>query len=167
MGHGNSPARVVGSIQRAERLFSLTTSQNRADNERPMEVRLALLADAANIGEGGKLNVLGIFNEITVDSLPYQHSLMFLVVRFDASPAEFGRKKEIELTLLDPDGKNIGTIRGEAEVPRPEGKTRAHVEVIMRLQNVPFAVEGNHEISILVGGEQKFSLPLSVVKKGE
>lgn len=137
-----------------------------ADNEAPMDVTLALLADHANTSENGKLNVLGMFNQVYSDSFPYQHPLMFCIVQLTAKPSEFGKKKQIEVVLLDPDGKTLGTIKGEATVPKPNvpGK-RAQVEIIIRLLNVPFQSPGDYAFSILVGGDEKWSIPVTAVER--
>lgn len=136
-----------------------------ADNGAPMEVRMAFLADAANVTDSGKLNVLGIFNRVFSDTFPYQHPHMQCVVRFEASAAEFGKTKEIEISLVNSDGKMVGTMKGKAQVPKPEAGSRASVELILGLNNVPFESPGDYEFSVLVGGEQKWSIPVEAVER--
>src|SRR3989304_2646878 len=132
------------------------------DNEGPMELTLAFLADAANLSEGGKLNVLGMFNQIYSDTFPYRHPSMTCVVRFTASPAEFGKPKEVELTIMYPDGKPLGTLRGQTTVPTPLDGKRAYVELILGLNGIPFERPGDYQFAILVGGEEKGSIPFEV-----
>jgi len=67
----------------------------RSDNGLPMECTLALLADAANREEGGKLNVLGVFDVIYSDKFPYAMPQFYVVVRLTAGPAEYGTKKDV------------------------------------------------------------------------
>ncbi len=129
-----------------------------------MECTLALVADAANREEKGKLNVLGVFDQITADKFPYAIPQFFIVVRFSASPAEFGLKKEFQIVLLDPDGKPMARIGGKGAVPTPDSGGRASLELILGMANVPFQRAGRHAISILVGGEEKGSIPLDVVQ---
>ena len=135
-----------------------------ADNDVPMECTLALLADAANREEGGKLNVLGVFDVIHSDKFPYAMPQFYVVVRLTAGPAEFGSKKAIELVLLDPDGKVLGRIPGKANVPTPDAGGRANMEVILRMVGVPFPKPGSYAIAVLVNGEQKHSIPIEVVQ---
>ena len=52
-----------------------------------MDVTLALLADAANVSQDGKLNILGIFNGLGAAAFPATHPSMHLVLRFEASRA--------------------------------------------------------------------------------
>ena len=137
-----------------------------ADNEIPMECTLALLADAANREEGGKLNVLGVFDQLYANDFPTVHPQLYVVVRLTANPAEFGRKKEFEIILLDPDGTPVSPpLKGKGNVPTPPDARRASIEVILRMVNVPFAKPGSYAISVLVSGEEKASIPLEVVKR--
>ena len=55
-----------------------------------MRVKLALLADSANVSREGKLNLLGIFDAIFARELPTSHPHMHLVLRFEALPADAG-----------------------------------------------------------------------------
>lgn len=137
-----------------------------ADNESPMECTLALLADHANRSENGKMNVLGMFNQVYSDSFPYQHPLMFCVVRLTAKPAEFGKMKTIEVTMLNSDGMRLGTISSSTTVPTPDPPTtKANLELILRLQNVPFESPGDYAFAVLVDGDEKSSIPLTAVER--
>lgn len=130
-----------------------------------MEVRMAFLADAANVTDSGKLNVLGIFNNVYAETFPYQHPHMQCVVQFEAGAAEFGKTKEIEISLVTSDGKVVGTMKGQVQVPKPEAGSRASVELVLGLNNVPFESPGAYEFSVLVGGEQKWSIPIHAVER--
>jgi hypothetical protein len=130
-----------------------------------MELTHAFLADAANMTESGKLNVLGVFNQIYSANFPYRHPQMTCVVRLMAQPAEFGKEKDLEITLMDSDGKSLGALRAETTVPTPEGGRRAYIELILGLNNVPFQHPGDYEFAILVDGEQKGTIPIEVVER--
>ena len=51
-----------------------------------MELTLALLADYANISREGKLNIMGIFEQIFALSFPAVHAQLQLVLRLESSP---------------------------------------------------------------------------------
>ena len=51
---------------------------------RCMHVTFALFADAANLSQEGKLNILGVFDALQVGSLPAVHPRATLVLRFKA-----------------------------------------------------------------------------------
>src|SRR3990170_6129407 len=139
------------------------TSLGPIDNGVPMEVTLAVVADGASRDETGKLNIYGIFDQVYSDKFPFQYPLMFLAVRFSANPSEFGRRKEIEVSLVDPDGRVLGGGKAKGDVPKPEGGTRANVEILLRMENVPFPKPGPYHFSVLIGGEEKARIPVDVV----
>ena len=56
-----------------------------------MQVKLALLADYANVTAEGKLNILGIFDRINVVGVPAVHPQMHFILRLEAHPAEWDR----------------------------------------------------------------------------
>src|SRR5688572_1005154 len=74
---------------------------------RPMEITLAVLADAANRSTEGKLNILGAFGNLYATGYPTGHPLMQLVLRMQASPGEVGQTKELKIVLIDADGHRV------------------------------------------------------------
>src|SRR5215217_3944288 len=67
----------------AYRVARLVYSRSHAGKGVAMEVKLAVLADYANVSQDGKLNIMGIFQEINAPSLPFPLPQMFLVVPFE------------------------------------------------------------------------------------
>ena len=141
------------------------TASNRIDNRVPMECSFALVADAANQEASGKLNVLGVFDRLTPDKFPYLHPQMFLIASFRASPAEFGRKKDFEISFLDPDARVLTSVKGSAIVPKPDAGMKATLQIVLQMVNTPFPKPGPYEISVFVGGDQKASVPLEAIAR--
>jgi hypothetical protein len=128
-----------------------------------MEVKLAVLADYANVSQDGKLNIMGIFQEINAPSLPFPLPQMFLVITFEAGPAEFDTHKQIRIVLLDGDGREKIALAGEVQVPRPKRRgSRAYINEAIGLAGVSFEEAGDYHFAILVGGETKETVPLHV-----
>ena len=57
-----------------------------------MHVSFALFADAANLSQEGKLNVLGVFDALQIGTLPAVHPRATLVVRLKADDGDAGRQ---------------------------------------------------------------------------
>lgn len=127
-----------------------------------MDCKLAFVADAANVSNG-KLNVLGIFDQLTPREYPYLHPQMYLVVSFQATPPEYGRKKNFEISMLDPDGRLLTTLKASGNVPKPEAGKRANFQIVLQMVNTPFPKPGPYEIVVLVGGDHKAAIPLEAV----
>ena len=132
-----------------------------------MNVTLALLADAANVSQEGKLNILGTFANINASKFPTRHPEMQLVLRFEASPAEASTKKKLEVKILDEDGQQVGAAGGEFLVPTAEGGRRIRMQTLMRLRDTVFPKPGDYTFAILIDGKTEAEVPLSLTLLGE
>ena len=129
-----------------------------------MDVSLALLADGANVSSDGKLNILGIFNALGASAFPVVHPQMALVLRFEATRAEAGKSRQVELQLSDPDGKKLFQISAQLVIPTgaPGGPIR--LNHILMLNNIQFPRAGDYVFNILVGDDQKAAVELRIVE---
>jgi hypothetical protein len=128
-----------------------------------MDVRLAVLADYANVSQDGKLNIMGIFQEVNPPFLPFPLPQMYLVVSFEAGPAEFDSVKNIRIALLDHDGNEMLALEGQVQVPRsPRPGSRAYVNQVIGLNGVAFERSGGYEFAILIGGETRGTVALHI-----
>jgi hypothetical protein len=128
-----------------------------------LEVTLAVLADYANVSHDGKLNIMGIFQEVNAPSLPYPLPQMYLVMSFSAGPAEFDTQRQIRIVLLRADGQQILNLEGQMQVPQPARPgSRAYINETIGLAGVTFDQAGDYGLSILVGGDEKATVPLHV-----
>ncbi len=127
-----------------------------------MEVSLALLADYSNVTREGKLNLLGLFDRINAPALPWTHPQMQLVLSFQASPAEYDMMKTVEIKLLDADGNTKFTISSELKVPREKSGRSVPINTMIAINNLRFDTEGDYAFHILIGGDDKKTVPLRV-----
>lgn len=128
-----------------------------------MEVKLAVLADYANVSQDGKLNIMGIFQEVNPPMMPFVLPQMFLVVSFEAGAAEFETLKQIKIAMLDDDGNEMLGLEGQAQVPRPPRPgSRAYINQVLGMSGISFERPGDYSFAILVGGETRASVSLHV-----
>jgi hypothetical protein len=126
-----------------------------------MLVKLAVLADYANVTGDGKLNILGIFDRMNVASLPAVHPQMNLVLRLEAHPAEHDRPHPVEIRLQDPDGQVIFEVRGEI-VPHGDPGQAVSTNQILTLNNLQLNRTGGYMFVVLVNNDLKAEVPLTV-----
>ncbi len=131
-----------------------------------MEVDLAVVADAANVSQEGKLNILGVFDTIWGPHFPLRHGTMVFVVRVEGQFTEEGEHR-LELRLMDPDGAQIFRAEGPLRLAggRPGRPVRPHI--ILGLSGVAFPAAGDYSFEILIDGQHKRSVPLYVVQAPE
>jgi len=128
-----------------------------------MEIDMALLADAATVDASGKLNILGIFDRITVAELPAHHPHLSLVLRVSASLGEAGLHK-MEIVLQDPTGSRVMGMNGEFHVgPGPAlagGQVR--IPQVLNIERLVFPKAGRYAFNVSLDGEHQVSIPLFV-----
>ncbi|MEX2246711.1 MAG: hypothetical protein WEC75_08480 [Dehalococcoidia bacterium] len=127
-----------------------------------MDVTLALIADAANVSRENKLNILGAFGNINAREFPATWPRMVLVLSLEASSAEVGTKKQLEIRILDADGAQVRTISGAFTVPSPRRPGhQVRLNQIVQLINVTFPHPGDYVFAVLLNGDTKREIPLT------
>jgi hypothetical protein len=129
-----------------------------------MEVDLAVLADAANLTENRKLNILGIFDLFTLGpEFPANSPTFAIVIRIVAHPSELGQHA-LTLRVADADGKEITRIEADFGVRRKKASAKpARVPFILPAQ-IKFPAPGDYTLDILINGRWEKSISLEVLK---
>ena len=127
-----------------------------------MEVKLALLADGANVSREGKLNLFGIFDTIFSRTFPTTHPQMQLVLRFEADPAEAGSRRDVEVQFVSADGRVLFRLPGAMTVQQRVAGDRVRMDQILTLNNVQLEQPGRYRFHVVVDGEVAAVLPLHV-----
>ena len=129
-----------------------------------MELDVLLMADYANVAEGGKLNVMGIFSRVMSGAFPARHPEMVLIMQFSANPAEYNTTKKLTVRCLDEDGhKEI--ITWSRDIPIPEGQGRnITLNQMLKLHDVVFPKAGTYRFYVLVNEDAKGDIPLEVIQ---
>ena len=130
-----------------------------------MQLLTILAADYANIAEGGKLNVMGIFTIIYAPAFPVVHPSMFLVVKLSPDFPEYGQQRQLTISLVDEDGKlKVAEIAGEIQVPMPIGGHKPEINLTIDLKGLVFPKPGRYQFTVLVDKDFKGSLAIDVQK---
>lgn len=126
-----------------------------------MHISFALFADAANLSQEGKLNVLGVFDALQVGALPAVHPRATLVVRLKADHADVG-VHTLAFGWVGPNGEEIWSSSGEVEVGTPPpGAQEVDIPVIAAI-DLPIQEAGAHTMRIELDGELRSELYLHV-----
>src|SRR5215213_5870866 len=80
-----------------------------------MHVSFALFADAANLSQEGKLNILGVFDAVQVATMPSIHARATLVLRLKGSSSDIGRHT-VAFNWANPNGDTLWSSLGELDV---------------------------------------------------
>lgn len=150
MGGGRNGGTTAALTPRSRRLYLP-----------PMHVSFALFADAANISQEGKLNILGVFDALQVASVPSVHPRATMIVRLKAHPDDVGRHT-LAFAWIGPSGDEIWSSSGELEVGSPPpGATELDVPVIAAI-DLPIQEVGTHVMRVALDGDLCAELLLHV-----
>lgn len=126
-----------------------------------MHVSFALFADAANISQEGKLNILGVFDAVQVAQLPAVHPRAHLVVRVKGSAADVGRH-QVTLQWVNPSGVELWSSEGQLDVENvPPGATEMDFPLIAAI-DLPLDEPGGYAMQVAIDGAPQGSVSLMV-----
>lgn len=129
-----------------------------------MEITFLQVADYANTTADQKLNVMGIFSNISALTFPIVHPEMYLVAQLNARAPEYGRKFKFGVKLINEDGAEILNFSGDAAVPVGDRGLPVHMNLTFRLVNTQFPAAGTYEFSLLIDGDVKGALPVELLQ---
>lgn len=117
-----------------------------------MLVSFALFADAANLSQEGKLNILGVFDAVQVATTPTVHPRAHLVVRLKGNSLDTGRHT-VALRWINPRGVELWSSEGELEVtPPPSSVTEMDFPLIASI-DLPLDQPGSYTMRIALDDE--------------
>lgn len=126
-----------------------------------MQVAFAVFADAANLSQEGKLNVLGVFDALQVGSLPAVHPRAHLVVHLKGSPADVGRHT-VTLRWINPAGNELWQSSGELNVGQPPaGVSEMDLPLIAQI-DLPIDAAGGYHMAVSLDDRTSAEVPVQV-----
>jgi hypothetical protein len=126
-----------------------------------MHVSFALFADAANLSQEGKLNVLGVFDALQVAALPAVHPRAHLVVHLKGSSLDIGTHT-VALRWLNPSGTELWSSSGELNVGAPPpGVLEMDLPLIAQI-DLPMDAAGGYVMSVSIDGDSASEIPVQV-----
>jgi len=131
-----------------------------------MELKLAVFCDQAHEGSDGRLDLVGIFDELAAPGFPAMQNRMTVALVVEWTPEEAG-EQPLRADLVDDENTRVLTIQGHTQVhvaadPRRPARTR----LILPLERVVFPHEGRYHLDFIAGGETKRACSLFVMEHG-
>jgi hypothetical protein len=125
-----------------------------------MNVQIAALCDAANTGDNGKLNILGVFDQVFGPKEPLIHPSCTLAVKMQFERIEEGTKA-LKILIVDSDGKEVcPAIGGNVIVKTLPGLRTGSIQIVGTIQQLTLPRFGEYSIDIALDGTIVASVPL-------
>ena len=126
-----------------------------------MQVSFALFADAANLSQEGKLNILGVFDALQVAGFPAVHPRAHLVVHLKGTQHDVGTHS-LSLRWVNPQGNELWESTGGVEVgPPPASAVEMDLPIIAQI-DLPMDGPGGYSLRIALDGESLAMVPVHV-----
>lgn len=115
------------------------------------KVNFIHICDFASFGEGGKLNIMGIFENISPNVVPYMHPQLFVVANI--SILKSGKFTQIIKIVSDDEKTEIAKLEFPSDVKIPADKKTAKIGILTQFNSVNFEKYGKYKIQILIDDE--------------
>lgn len=129
-----------------------------------MQMALFVAADYANKSDLGKLNIMGIFNNIYANKFPARHRQLYLVIRLIAVLGEYHTQHDMRILFLDEDGNEIINRGGQIKIEHPKDGKQALAEFIIEVGDLLLPQSGNYEFRLIINREVKGIIPIEAIQ---
>jgi hypothetical protein len=117
-----------------------------------MHISFAVFADAANLSQEGKLNILGVFDAVQVAGLPTIHPRTHFVVRLKADGDDTGPHK-LTFRWLSPFDEELWSSTGEMSVAQGANPVYELDLPIIAVVDLPLNVAGQYTMQVTLDGQ--------------
>lgn len=130
-----------------------------------IKIPLAVIADSANVSREGKLNILGIFQNIAAGIVPATHPLFSLIVTFQGERGDANNEHPIKIQMVSGDGEVMLNIAANLKFNAPPaGEHSVSAHQIFQFANVTFSKFGTYDLNIFVNNEVRKTVSLNLIE---
>jgi hypothetical protein len=126
-----------------------------------MQVAFAIFADAANLSQEGKLNVLGMFDALQVAAFPAVHPRAHLVVHLKGTVADVGTHA-LSLRWVNPHGQELWESTGNLDVGQPPSTSGEMDLPVIAMIDLPMDIAGRFQLVVSLDGSPIAQVPVLV-----
>lgn len=130
-----------------------------------MHVSFAVFADAANLSQEGKLNILGVFDALQVAALPAVHPRANLVVHLKGTALDIGAHT-VSFRWLNPKGDELWVSSGDLNVGAPPaGVSEMDLPLIAQI-DLPMDGAGGYTMAVAIDDKHTADVTVQVRTAG-
>jgi len=130
-----------------------------------IKIPLAVIADSANVSREGKLNILGIFQNIGASTVPATHPQISLVLTFQGERGDANSDHPIKIQMVNADGEVMINIEASLRFNMPPvGEYSVLAHQIFQFANITFTRFGTYDLNIFINNEVRKTVSLNVME---
>ena len=128
-----------------------------------MHLQYVVLCDQVIISNDGKPSLIGILNDLQTTAIPVNVPRLAFAARILFTADETGKAHRVEVTMTDPNGKEIGRPGGEISLPRaPTGVDSIAVDLPLQFDLLELASIGRYTFLLHIDGAPLGAAQLNV-----
>lgn len=127
----------------------------------PMHLSFAVFADAANLSQEGKLNILGVFDALQVGGFPAVHPRATLVVRLKGTREDAG-SHSVRMQWINPKGQEVWSSTGQIDIGVPPNEVLELDLPLIAQIDLPLDGPGRYQMTVSVDDQVATQLALHV-----
>ncbi len=117
-----------------------------------MHVSFALFADAANLSQEGKLNILGVFDAVHVLQFPAVHPRATFVIRLKGTPADAG-VHALGVRWVNPRGTELWSTTAELGIQPVQPQSGEIDMPVILAVDLPMDLPGDYRMLVDINGQ--------------
>lgn len=118
-----------------------------------MILRLAAVCEGAHERPDGRLDLTGIFSDLSAPGFPALQERMTVVFVVEWEPDEAG-ELPLRADMIDDTGRKLLTIQGHTQVEtRSAERSPPHTRLVIPLEKVVFPKPGRYRFELVAGGD--------------
>lgn len=126
-----------------------------------MHLAFALFADAANLSQEGKLNIMGVFDALHVEHFPTLHPRTSFVVQFKGDGSDVG-SHQLQIQWMSPSGTELWSSDGDLTFGQPATES-AEVGFPLLVQlDLPLDSAGSYRMRVTLDQVVMAEVPVHV-----
>ena len=130
-----------------------------------IKIPFAVIADSANVSREGKLNILGIFQNIGANTVPATHPQISLILTFQGERGDANSEHPIKIQMVSADGEVMMNIEASLRFNMPpSGEHSVLAHQIFQFANITFPRFGTYDLNIFVNNEVRKTVSLNVTE---
>ena len=114
-----------------------------------MHLSFAVFADAANLSQEGKLNILGVFDALQVGGFPAVHPRATLVVRLKGGREDAG-SHSVGMQWINPRGQELWSSTGQIDIGVPPNEVVELDLPLIAQIDLPLDGPGRYQMTVSV-----------------
>lgn len=129
-----------------------------------MKVKVAVLADCANVAEGGKLNIMGIFSDIASAEFPVIYPFMVLAMRLEFDFDDNGPEHHLTVRAVDADGRELMSVSQRLTALQVPPGQYHYLDRVLGFPGIRIGKAGSLSFRIEWDGKEEIRVPLRVTQ---